>query len=518
MNLPDVLELRGYQEHGNDRLRGVIRSGCKDPCMCSPTGSGKTAMVTHMLMGPERQTLLTPRRILLEQTARFLTRFGVEFGVRASGYPTSLGAPIQIGMIDTEYSRAHKGRSLGHECKWPLHDAEIVHIDEIHTQTGPRVQRIRQNYIDIGASVVGWTATPRDIGHLCSELIEVTTVSELIRQGFLVEPIVFGPDMPDTTKMDKVKRQANGDFSVADLKKVWSCGRIFANVLRSFIELNVASTPAILFAQGVRESQWFAERFTENGIRAAHVDGSNVWIDGKQYKSDREARDAVFAQVEDGSVRVLCNRFVLREGFDLPCIGHVILACAFGSRAPFVQAVGRALRPYPGRTNAIIQDHGGNWLRLPAIDSDTPWELGVSERVLAQERIEMIRSGTIPEPINCPKCNAIRPSGDTCPVCHYRTLKKSRPVVQVDGTLKLVDGPAYRKRRIVRTATDVEDWEKAFWAAQKNTPERTLSQVYAYFAKRNNWRWLPRDLKFMPKRERHWFVPIRDLEFSDLLS
>lgn len=505
-----MLELRPYQKLGNAALRRALKNGAQSPVMIAPTGAGKTLMIADILKDGGKQMLLTHRRILLEQTSLFLNDMGVEHGIRAAGWGTNFDADIQLALVNTEHLQAHKNK------KWPRHNPEIIHIDERHAMCGGMTQTVELNYRAAGAVSVGWTATPTELKGICDEAIQVVTVPELIKDGYLMQPVMYGPDMPDMKRVEKLKRQANGDFSKVGLDKFWKPQAIFGRVLSHYNALKREGCPAILFAQGVKESLWFAERLTEKGVRAAHMDGNNVWFKGEFYKSDPEKRAEIFAMVDRGEIDILCNRFVLREGFNLPKIGHCILACVFGSRSSFVQSVGRVLRPYPGRSHAVIVDHGGNWLLHPAIDSGQPWEPFERQRVLAADRVEGTRERKIPEPICCPQCSCIRATGDTCPQCGFRTTKKSRLVVQVDGTLREVSGPAFPERVIRPMPDDEQVWKRCYFAALRNYPDHTFQQVYSYYAMKNDWRWLPRDLKLMPTRSRTWFRKIGDVKQSEL--
>jgi hypothetical protein len=474
-------------------------------------------MMAAMLLRSERQLILTHRRVLLDQLSKVLDNYGIKYGFRASGKKSNLSAPIQLALTNSEFNRAHK------DDRWPLHDCEIVHVDEIHAQTAGMVQTIASAYQNQGAKLLGWTATPREVAHLCEEMVVVATVPELIFQGYLVPPVMFGPDMPDAEALERVTRQSNGEYSVSGLKKIWNCSKIFGRVVEFYNRLNPERRPTILFAPGVPESLWFAERFTERGIRAAHIDGNDVWLDGKFEKSGSGSRQAVFDGVVSGDIKIVCNRFVLREGFDCPSISHAILATPFGSRTSFFQAVGRALRPSPGKTQATIQDHGGAWLNHPAIDSDVEWDMDMSDYVASRLHVELLRGDSenpprISEPYNCPKCFCVRWHGEACPLCGHKFVTRSRPVIQENGELILVDGPAYRARKIKRAPTDAEDWERIYWGNVSNHPGRTPEQAYSYFAMSNNWRWLPRDLPLMPIRPRHWYVPFGDLTFDDLIT
>ncbi len=513
------MEKRAYQDSLVNTVREKLIYTPHNLCVQSPTGSGKSKMMSDLLLDPEPQIVLTHRRVLLDQLSRVLTRAGIPHGMRASGHGTNFDAPVQLAMLQTEFNRAHK------TDKWPLHKCTRVHADELHAMKAMQAQAVLGKYNELGAATIGWSATPNTIDHLVDEVVIAATVRELINDGYLVQPIVYGPDMPDAELLEKVSRQKNGEFSPSGLAKIWPLKVVFGQIIEHFNILNPPGVPAVLFAPGVKQSLWFAKQFAQIGIPAAHIDGDNCWVDGKQYESDSKARQSIFERVAANDIRVVCNRFVLREGWDCPAVGHAILACPYGSRSAFAQSVGRVLRPFPGRSHAIIQDHAGNWLRHPAIDSSEPWDISTPERILAMERIAKMRDGTAddpadpsdPEPIRCPKCTAIRAVGAECPVCGFAYEKRIRLVLQLNGQLKQVSGPAYKQRIVKPKPDDHKEWERVYFGAKKHKPHRTFEQLYAYYAVNNNWRWLPRDLPLMPRKHRDWFYPVGDIEISDLI-
>ena len=504
----EPIQLRDYQFDTAQAVR-KLRPRSRT-CVQAPTGAGKSVIMADLLTDPKTpQMVLTHRKVLLDQLSDTMRRYGIVHGFRAAGKPTNLSAPIQLGMIQTEFNNTFKKK------KWPLHKCKRLHIDEIHAVKAGTAVAIADAYVDGGASLVGWTASPREISHIVDNITVAATVPQLIRAGYLVEPIVYGPDMPDVKKLDSVKKLASGDYSPSGLAKVWKVKKIFARVLQQYRLLN-PGCPAILFAPGVAESLWFAQHLTAKGVRSAHVDGKNVWLDGEFYKSDSAARKAVFSGVRAGDIRVVCNRFVLREGFDCPSIGHAILACPFGARSNFVQAAGRVLRPFPGRQFAIIQDHAGNWLNHPRLDSGEAWDIDTPERILAAERKQAMRDGDELEAIACPQCNATRIMGAECPQCGYESTTRSRNVVQLDGTLRVIQGRAYKPRRVKPQHDDAYQWARMYHSNRKHHPDRTPEQIYCYFAVQNNWRWLPRDLPLMPTNRREWYIPVGKTDVSKL--
>src|SRR5262249_8275086 len=145
------------------------------------------------------------------------------------------------------------------------------------------------------AVCVGFTATPIGLGDLYDTLIIAGTNSELRECGALVPCYHYGPDEPDMRHIRRV--EVGKDLTENQNRRAMMVTGIFGGVLESWRKLNPEEKPTILFAPGVRESVWFADQFRANGIRAAHIDGEDVYVDGKWVKSSREAR----ADVLNGS-------------------------------------------------------------------------------------------------------------------------------------------------------------------------------------------------------------------------
>lgn len=507
MKTATALNLRPYQQRTAEHVRSLSRGS--RACIQSPTGSGKSIIMADLLKDPMPQIVLTHRRVLLDQLANHLTNFGIDFGFRAADKPLKASAPIQLAMLQTEYSKAHKGK------KWQMCPAERVHVDEVHAQKANTAQVVIQNYVDKGATLVGWTATPSEVHTVCDSIHVACTVQDLIDTDYLVPPLVFTPDGPDTRRLENVKRQLNGEFSQTELAKVWKPRVVLARVLEYYRRLTDGHA-AVLFAQGVPEALFFAEEFSRVGVPSAMIAGDRIWVDGSEYDSSTELRDEIFERLEEGDLKLLTNRFVLREGWDCPTVRHVILATAFGSRAAFIQACGRGLRPFAGKEHCVFQDHGGNFWRHPQLNEDIPWILGDTERIAAMVRQEEARNGEIPDPIVCPNCAFMRVSGKQCPNCGHMHHSRSRPVMQIDGSLHMMTGPLYRPRRIRPAPGDDKMWAQAYWAAKKNRPSRTFAQIYAWIAYNNNWRWLSRDLPLMPTTERGWFIPVGEVPTKEL--
>ena len=451
-----------------------------------------------------RQLLLTGRRMLLDQLSESLTAGGIAHGIRAAGHKPDERQAVQLAMIQTEYAR--RGKIARHDC-------DIVHLDECHSHTAEQITALREYYR--AARWIGWSATPLDLGGLWKELIVAGNMSDLRLCGAVVMATHFGPDEPDMKRFKEV----NGGFRPRDVAKGIMHHTIFGRVVKHWQKINPEGHPSILFAPGVPESLGFAQKLWALGINAAHVDGDNVWMDGIMYESDTAAREAVAERSRAGDIKIVCNRFVLREGIDWPWIRHGILATIFGSIKSYIQSGGRILRQHyidgvPQLTGVTIQDHGGNWWRHGSLNSDREWRIDCEDYKEREVRKEMMCRRKTPEPIHCPRCDAIRISGPKCYECGYEHTLRSRRVVQSDGTLRECKGDILRPRALYQKPDVQRRWEAIYWRAH-NT-DMTFAQARGLFQYENNYLWPPDDLRFMPRRITDWFERVNRVPASEL--
>jgi len=508
------MNLWPHQEFGISRLQEEITAGTPSVCLTSPTGGGKSkimiAVAEWALAELGNVVVYTPRKLLIDQLKRNFTDHGLSFGVRASDYPDDLRLeePLQISSPATEDARCFK------KVRWELHNAKVVMIDEIHMQKGDTIRRIIQAHRDRGSAIVLFTATPIGISDLAEKLIVAGNMSQLRACGALVPAEVYGCPEIDTSKIAVSK---SGEFSYKGIKERWPAS-IYGHVLEHYKLLNPDREPSILFAPGVQESIWFAEKFREAGYRWAHIDGNDVWLDGEFYESNPDMRKHVLEMSKRGEILGICNRFVMREGVDMPWLQHCILATPIGSMVSYVQTVGRLLRAHPGIETVVLQDHGGNWWRHGSPNQDRDWEQywTAPEHFATENRAERIRQRKEPEPIHCPQCDMIRSRGDTCPKCGFRHTTKKRIVIQHSGQLREMTGDIFRPRSRQMRANTQQIWDKYFWGSWKKGT-RTFRQVEAWFFHEQHY-WPPRTLNHMPTNDADWFRACRDVPLKHMIG
>jgi superfamily II DNA or RNA helicase len=489
----------------------AIEAGQRRVVLTSPTGGGKTRvaqrLIERWLADGLRTAVYTNRRMLIDQLSRVFAEAGLAHGIRAAGHKVNLGHALQICSAQTENAR---------KAKWDRFPAQRVIVDEAHLQTGPAVRELLAAHHADGAAVVGLTATPLSLGGMYDHLIVAGTNSQLLDCGALVPVMHYGPDEPDLRALKKLRE--GRDLTEKQQRQAMKPPTLLGRVLDWYRRLNPDQRPTILFAPGVRESLWFAEQFSKAGIPAAHIDGEEVWFRGSFYETNEAVRREVLEESRCGGIKVLCNRFVLREGIDAPWLSHGIFACVFGSLQSYLQSGGRLLRAHPGLQAVTIQDHGGNWHRHGSLNADREWHLDYTPEIVTGLRADRFRQRQELEPCRCPNCARILVCGH-CSGCGLEVKRhlRPRPVVMADGTLKELRGDIYKPRRVTRRPDAVEAWEKMYWRARSEKWNATFNQAATMFAQENNWGWPPRNLPLMPTDPLDWYRRVKDVPRDRLI-
>ncbi len=512
-------ELWPHQQRAVEMIDEAQAAGYDRVVLCTPTGGGKTRVIAcetrNWLDQGLRVAVYTNRRLLVDQLKGVMEAAGFDAGVRAAGHQDQRELPLQISSIHTEAARVFR-RELG---AWDLHKADRFVIDECHLMNGKVVEEIMQRHRDEGALGLGVTATPIGLRLMWDKLIVAGTNSELRKCGALVVADQYGVGEPDLRHVKKLR--LGEDLTETQDRKAIMTQSILGETIKHYRRLNPEQKPALLFAPGVAESIWFAEQFTLNGIKSASIDGANVWIDGKTYRTDAAVRKEVLDRSKAGDIKVVCNRFVLREGIDMPWICHGIFATVFGSLASFLQSGGRLLRAYPagGKTHCVVQDHGGNWHRHGSLNADREWDLCLTPAMAAGMRLDPWQhpkpgERPPPQPTVCPQCQRVLSRLD-CPCgFHIDPQRKSRPVVQVDGTLSLVEGDVYAAEKTVFKADTHTKWQRIYYRAKASG--MTFRAAEGLFYTENRY-YPPRDLPLMPKLDRDWYREVSEVPYHDLV-
>lgn len=492
------LPLWEWQSKAKDQFWDYQYNGGSKCCITSPTGGGKTRLASAIIIDGIKKGMKTVfyvhRNSLLDQTSAVFNSLGLQHGIRASGYKPSKWEDVQISSTHTERSRA-----FNPDKNWQLHNADIVFFDEIHGHNGDTTRKLIEEHKNINKNscIIGLTATPIGLKGIFDKLIIAGRNSDL-RKSDPKAHVWAREYCPSEIDIAGLKRGASGEYNENDLVKRINVPKIIGQVYEYWQKYNPQQKPALLFAPSVATSKWFVNLLSEKGVKAAHIDGESIYYGELDSKGDMilletntETRNELFRKLECGEVKIISNRFVLREGVDLPYVYHGIFATSFGSRSACLQAGGRIIRAHHSLEHVIIQDHGGNCRRHGSLNLDRYWTLDDNEsdfRFDEDANKPKDFKDTDLEPIICPKCGAMRLSGPKCwePECGYQHIKSAIMVIQADGELR----PYVEKKQVQKELKS--DFYKAYtslaYASNNSKSDRpmTFKQLMSYAERKMN--------------------------------
>lgn len=405
--------LRSYQADAVEKLRASYRSGRRAPLFVLPTGGGKTAVFSYIaenaVSRSKRVTILVHRQELLLQASRSLARLGVPHGIISPKFSANAEA-VQVASVQTLARRLDRVAA-----------PDLIIVDEAHHATSASYRAVLRAFPN--AAILGVTATPcrtdgAGLSDVFDDLVEGPSISELISGGFLVEPVVYAP--PVGIDLAGVRRKM-GDYDKRELGDRIDKPSITGDAVQHYLRL-CGGQPAIAFCVSVQHAEHVAEEFRAAGLRALRVDGT----------MDDSARRAAIEGLGDGSVDVLTSADLIGEGVDVPRVAAAILLRPTQSTALYLQQVGRALRPYEGKSRAIILDHVGNTMRHGLPDEDREWSLDGQPRS---------RRGGGDGPLvrveQCAACFFVFEAGpERCPACGNQAPIKIRKIEVTEGELR----------------------------------------------------------------------------------
>ena len=407
------MKLRDYQEEKIIiPLREALRKGEKKILVVSPTGSGKTACFSYMATAArnngKRTLVYAHRKEIIRQMSNSMFKFGAPCGQIVPGKPMTNDA-IQIGSIQTIANRLNLIRR-----------PDLIIADEAHHQTSPTYKKIQAYWSDV--PIIGFTATPErldgvGLGDCFDKMIIGPTIKDLVSAGWLSYPIMKRP--PNEINANyHIKR---GDFDAIEQSAIMSQKSIVGDVIEHYRRY-LDGLPVIVACVSIKHAFLMAEQFKAAGYRSVPV-----W--GNMKDSDR---DAAIEGLGNGSVQVVTFCDLIGEGVDIPVLAGIILLRKTVSLSLYLQWVGRALRPYPGKTEAIILDHAGNWHIHGHVLQDREWSLESQKRTL--------KNNKEPQTTSCPQCYGVWPGKiKKCPECgflfHQETYKETKPIEVIAGEL-----------------------------------------------------------------------------------
>lgn len=341
------------------------------------------------------------------------------------------GSKHAVASVDTIIRR---GEQL---ANW-LPSVRLWVIDEAHhvlkdNKWGKAVQMF-PNARGLGVTATPCRADGNGLGShadgVFDTMFEGVAMGELIRDGYLTDYKIFAP--PSSFSREQIKvSESTGDFNLNQMREVVNGSSLVAHdektitgdVVAQYLKI-ARGKSGVTFTVDVASAEEIAEQYNKAGVPAAAISCNTPDLE----------RFAAVRKFKNKEILQLVNSEILTEGFDCPGIEVVSFGRPTESYSMYSQMFGRALRPLPGKTHAIIIDHVGNVMRHGLPDAPREWSLDRRERRTGKSEPSTVRV--------CTACAAVYERfRDACPDCGEpvpKPAQRSGPEF-VDGDLYELD-------------------------------------------------------------------------------
>lgn len=391
------LRLRDYQHDAIAALFSAWEGGMRRPALVLPTGAGKTVIFADLIRQWRERTgtrsmVLVHRDELADQAINKIRNAAPSLRVgKVKARDNDTTAEVIVASVQT-LARQHRRTQLlsSEEHHGPV---GLIVTDECHHAAARSYQDIYHSFPR--SSHAGVTATLErgdgvGLGDTWDDVVFSRSILWMIKRQYLVQPRGYNEDLSGLD-LDTVKR-SRGDYQANDLGEALEEAGLsdaMPKLWRQYADerQTIVFTPTVATAQSVAQSFELG-----HGIRAGVVSG----------ETPREERLRIFDDFRTGKIKILVNCMVLTEGFDAPWASCVIVARPTQSRPLYVQMVGRVLRPWHGKTDAIVinvNGAGGKLATLVDLEPGAVSEIGEGEGLLdAEEReaFEEVEDSTKP--------------------------------------------------------------------------------------------------------------------------
>lgn len=246
-----------------------------------------------------------------------------------------------------------------HLAKFQSEEFDLIVVDEFHHATAPSYMRIINHFKP--RFLLGITATPHrldnsDVFGICDGNVAITiNFLDAIQKQWLAPFKYYG--VYDDTDYSQLRWVGTG-YAEEDLARV-QLRESMAEMIFSEWQ-SKKQTRTIGFCSSVRQAQFLANYFKQQGIHAISLDA----------KSDPDVRKSARQKLNDGELEIIFTVDLFNEGVDIPKVDTLLFVRPTESLAVFTQQIGRGLRLADGKDHCVIIDLIGNYR-----NADLKWQV-----------------------------------------------------------------------------------------------------------------------------------------------
>lgn len=424
--MPAEFQLRPYQIESVERLRQGVRDGHRSQLLCAPTGSGKTIIAAYLMAEANKKFsrvgFVVDRVNLVDQASAVLSDYGIEHGVIQAGHWR--WRPQERVQVCSAQTLEKRGFFPG---------MNLLIVDEAHCVRKQTAQLIKNNP---DVRVLGLSATPftKGLKDLYTNIVNVTTTDQLVADGHLVPLTLYAAKAIDMTGAKVMA----GEWAERDIEERGM--KIVGDIVGEWVDKTTkhygGPVKTIAFSATVDHGEELCRQFSEAGFNFQQISYRDA---------NEERRRELIAEFRkpDSEIHGLVSCEVFTKGFDVPDILCGISARPYRkSFSSHIQQLGRVMRPFPGKKDALWLCHSGNLLGFAEgmfdLFANGVLDLDDGKR---DQTVRKEPTAREKELFAC-SCGFMMPKGAVrCPACGKERPARVSMVENVDGEMVALNGP-----------------------------------------------------------------------------
>ena len=324
------------------------------------TGGGKSIIITKIAALANLKTMVyVISKDLLYQMHRTLSDYlGMEIGMIGDGVAdvkqitvaTIWSAATALGTkhepVDEEDRSSERfDESRKSSIVKAIKEAQLIFIDESQFAACSSIQEINNNstnaYFKYGLSGTPYREDGADLllEAVCGKQIAEVTSSELINSGHLVKPTIYFIEVPPIELSAKDNYATIYKESIVENE---ARNRKIVSITKKLVEAN---KKVLLLVKQINHGKNLYSML-ESECRVRFLSG----------EIDSETRNEVKQEFENGDLDVIVASTIFDIGLDLPILDALVLCGSGKSSGRALQRIGRVLRTYPNKKEAIVVD------------------------------------------------------------------------------------------------------------------------------------------------------------------
>lgn len=488
-------ELRPYQQEFLNNLSKSIAKH-KSTIACAPTGSGKTktflAIAQSALSRGRTVLILTESKKIFEQIVHECKGVEISAGIK---YIVIKPGALYVAMSQTLQRRELIISQFNELNPCPLVVADEAHVATMNTLLSKLTNRL----------LIGFTATPdvrvaKHLPKLYNDCVVACQVDDLIQNGFLCTYKHIGRDKANISLLEL----RNGEYTEESQEKAFESSAVYDGLLDDLY--NIKFHRCMIFCASIKHCEDTYDMLIEHNYSA-------VRYHSKLNNSTYEL--AKFTEL--GLANICVSVGSLTKGFDYPAIDLIVLLRATTSLPLYLQMMGRASRPIPGKKDIFtVLDYGIHWKRGLGLywddrDWHTMWRTSKKKRKSEKEGVAPIKQ--------CPNedCGCIVPiNAKVCPYCGFIFEEKEKSL----EVGELVDVTAEYDTLIGKRIGLIDPHQLSIYAKMKN--KRAFAIRIARAREQTHPGWLSEFAKCMGYKK-YWLdiqlaaLPTETITFANII-